>query len=154
MRIQRPKDPKKMQPPMTPMIDCTFNLLIFFLLTPSFSGEAYLTTNLPKTSGPSMMKTVPEDRIKIELYDVSSTGEYVDGGKNEFVSIIMNDRNFGSNFGMLRSALADLWSRGLKPDYPVLISPTMGTRNKWVVQAFDAAVAARFTNIQFAVPYE
>jgi len=35
-RAERPK----MQPPMTAMIDCTFNLLIFFILTPAFALRA------------------------------------------------------------------------------------------------------------------
>jgi biopolymer transport protein ExbD len=48
MNVQKPAEARRMQPPLTPMIDCTFNLLIFFLLAPSFSlSEGYLTTNLP-----------------------------------------------------------------------------------------------------------
>jgi len=31
---------------------------------------------------------------------------------------------------------------------------TMPTLHEWVVRAFDSAVAARFNNVQFAVPYE
>jgi hypothetical protein len=30
----------------------------------------------------------------------------------------------------------------------------MGTLHEWVVRAFDSIVAARFSNVQFAVPYE
>jgi len=36
----RHADRARMQPPMTPMIDCTFNLLIFFLLTPLLCGAS------------------------------------------------------------------------------------------------------------------
>jgi hypothetical protein len=42
--------------------------------------------------------------------------------------------------------------KGLALTTPVLISPTPDCRHEYVVAAFDAAVAARFTNIQFAVP--
>jgi len=149
MRVKKPAEPAKMQPPMTPMIDCTFNLLIFFILTPSFSaGEGYLTTNLPTTSGPVAGKAqIDVKRVKIELFD--------EGPKGENVSIVLNEtQSLGSNFEGLRAALEALRAQGLPPDHPVLISPTMATRHKWVVSAFDAAVAARFTAIHFAVPYE
>ncbi len=149
MRIARRAEPAKMQPPMTPMIDCVFQLLLFFMLTPSFeSTEGYLTTNLPTTSGPNAgAPQVDVQRIKIELEAI--------GPKAEGVSIILNDsESFGSNFEGLMAALQGLRAKGLPPDHPVLISPWMGTRQKWVVKAFDCAVAARFTNIHFAVPYD
>ena len=157
MKIRRPRTAQKMQPPMTPMIDCVFNLLIFFILTPSFSlSEGFLTTNLPSSSGPVAGKPqLTEVRLKIELYSVGRNGEFEDGGKNEYVSIVFNDtQNLGSNFAALRSALEDKRAQGVAAMTPILISPTMGCRHKWVVRAFDAAVATRFTNIQFAVPYE
>jgi biopolymer transport protein ExbD len=157
MKFKKPAEPAKMQPPMTPMIDCVFNLLIFFILTPSFAlSEGFLTTNLPTSSGPVPgEKQLTEVRLKIELFNVGRSGEQEDDGKNEFVSIIFNEtQNLGSNFAALRSALEDKRSQGVAATTPILISPTMGCRHKWVVRAFDAAVAARFTNIQFAVPYE
>lgn len=157
MKMGRRDEPQKMQPPMTPMIDCTFNLLIFFILTPSFSlTEGFLTTNLPTSSGPVAGKPqLTEVRLKIELFAVGRSGEFEDGGKNEYVAIRFNEtQDMGSNFAALRSALEDKRSQGVKAETPILISPTMGCRHKWVVRAFDAAVGARFTNIQFAVPYQ
>jgi biopolymer transport protein ExbD len=142
---------------MTPMIDCTFNLLIFFILSPSFDlSEGFLTTNLPTTSGPVAGKqTINVVRVKIGLEDVGPQGEFVDNGKNEFCSItFMESQNLGGNFDALQKALEDKRAQGLAADTPVLISPTMGCRHKWVVRAFDAAVAARFTKIEFAVPYQ
>ena len=155
MKIKKPSDPTKMQPPMTPMIDVTFNLLIFFILTPSFDQtEGYLTTNLPKSSGPNPGPQVTEVRLKVELFDVSQDGQYVDGAKNEFCSITFNEtQNLGANFDALRAALEEKRAAGLAATTPILISPTMACRHKWVVRAFDAAVAARYTNIQFSVPY-
>ncbi len=146
-KVQRPAEPEKIQPPMTPMIDIVFQLLIFFLLTPSQSGEGYLTTNLPKTSGPvAGAQQVDLKQVKIELQ--------VPEGDTKGVVIVLNEtQNFGRNFEGLLAALQGLREQGLPPDYPVLISPWMSCRHKWVVRAFDMAVAARFTNIQFAVPY-
>ena len=149
MRREKPKEPPKMQLPMTPMIDCTFNLLIFFLLTPSFSAtEGYLTTNLPTSSGPVAGKAqIKVDRIKVELMD--------EGERGESVSIIFAEsENLGSNFDALRQALEAKRNSGIAPNTPVLISPTMRCRHKWVVKAFDQAVLARFSEIHFAVPYQ
>jgi biopolymer transport protein ExbD len=146
-KANKPKPPDKIQPPMTPMIDIVFQLLIFFLLTPTQSGEGYLTTNLPRTSGPVAGKEQKDvKRVKIELQ--------VPESDDKGVVIVLNDsQNFGRNFEGLLAALQGLRERGLPPDHPVLISPWMSCRHKWVVRAFDMAVAARFTNVHFAVPY-
>jgi biopolymer transport protein ExbD len=134
-----------MQPPMTPMIDCTFNLLIFFLLTPSFAtNEGYLTTNLPRQGGCPGPEP-PALRIKVEL---EAAGPGAEG-----VVIRLNEtQSLGDNFGALAAALEAMRKQGLAAEFPVLIAPGSGVRHKWVVKAFDAAVASRYTNIQFAVP--
>jgi len=141
---------EKIQPPMTPMIDIVFQLLIFFLLIPSQAGEAYLTTNLPKTQGPlAGKKQTFVKHVEIELR--------VPEEDNKDVDIVLKKMDkevgFGRNFEGLLGALQNLRAEGLPPDYPVRISPWMACRHKWVVRAFDMAVAARFTKIHFAVPY-
>lgn len=96
----RTREKVKIQPPMTPMIDIIFQLLIFFLLTPTFqSHEGYLTTNLPRDQGPNPRPPLENmERIKIELLD--------EGNEGEGVSIILNDtQSLGDNFKGLRSAL-------------------------------------------------
>ena len=142
----RTREKAKLQPPMTPMIDCIFQLLIFFMLMPTFqSREGYLTTNLPKDQGPNPTTQTNMERLKIELLD--------EGNEGEGVSIILNDtQSLGDNFENLRAALEGYRAQGLQPTHPILISPTMAVRHKFVVRAFDAAVTARFTNIHFAVP--
>ena len=142
----RTREKVKIQPPMTSMIDIIFQLLIFFMLMPSFqSHEGYLTTNLPKDQGPNPRPPEILERIKIELLD--------EGNEGEGVSIVLNDtQSLGDNFEGLRAALEGYRAQGLQPTHPILISPTMAVRHKFVVRAFDAAVTARFTNVNFAVP--
>jgi len=141
----RQREKIKIQPPMTPMIDIIFQLLIFFLLTPTILAEGYLTTNLPKTTGPNPLSYKEVERIKVELRE--------EPPNDENVSIILNDtQNLGSSFAGLQSALRSFRDAGLPPDHPVLIAPTMPVRHKWVVRAFDAAVIAGFSNIHFGVP--
>ena len=148
---QKREQPPKMQPPMAPMIDIIFQLLLFFILMPTNVGgdEGYLTTNLPTHTGPNPGRREKLLYVKIGLKHEGPEPECPD------VSIILNDNQvFGANFDQLYAALMDLRAKGLAANQPVLISPTMATRHKWVVKAFDAAVAARFTDIHFAVPYE
>jgi biopolymer transport protein ExbD len=142
----RTREKVKIQPPMTPMIDCIFQLLIFFMLMPTFqSREGYLTTNLPRDQGPNPTEQKDLLRLKIELLD--------EGNEGEGVSIVLNDtQSLGDNFEGLRAALEGYRAQGLQPSHPILISPTMAVRHKFVVRAFDAAVTARFTSIHFAVP--
>jgi biopolymer transport protein ExbD len=156
MFIKSPPKPFKAQPPILPITDITFNLIIFFLLTPSVSGgDGFLTTNLPSTSGPVAGKpTIMEVRLRVKLEDVSSSGQYDPDGKNDQCTISVENQPLGNDFGALRSLLESKRNAGLAVTTPILIHPTMGTLHKWVVKAFDAAVEAGFNNIQFAVPYD
>jgi len=147
-KAERREQPPKIQPPMTPMIDCVFQLIIFFMLIPNQqAGEGYLTTNLPTDLGPRDLGGPPPDiqYVRIELHD--------QGPEGKGVRIVLNDRQvLGANFETLRAALEDLKRRALASAFPVLIEPTRATRHRWVVRAMDAAVAARFEDIRFAVP--
>lgn len=144
--MSRKRESAKIQPPMTPMIDCIFQLLLFFMLMPSSAGrEGYLTTNLPKDQGPNPGIQGNMERLKIDLLD--------EGNEGVGVSIVLNGtQSLGDNFAGLRAALEGYRAQGLQPTHPILISPTMAVRHKFVVRAFDAAVTARFTSIHFAVP--
>jgi biopolymer transport protein ExbD len=129
------------------MIDVVFQLLLFFILTPSLSAtEGYLTTNLPQSEGPNAGVQKHLERIKIAMEAMEPNGENVTVTLNETQSL-------GDNFDGLRAALEAFRAQGIPADHPVLVAPNMDVRHKWVVAAFDAAVAARFTNIQFAVPH-
>jgi biopolymer transport protein ExbD len=127
------------------MIDIIFQLLIFFLLTPSFPlHEGYLTTNLPRTGGVNDNGLPTPNRLKIELVQHGASGGEVE--------IVFDGRQVLPDFRALEAELRGLRARGLAPDYPILIAPTAGVRHKWVVRAFDAVTVARFRKICFAVP--
>jgi len=124
------------------MIDIIFNLLIFFLLTPTFQAkEGYLTTNLPKRGPP----TEAAERLKIFLE--------VPQDDDETVVIFFRDDKVPLNgFNDLYDRLRDLRDRGYGVEKPVLISPVSEVRHKWVVKAFDYTIWAGFKNIQFTIP--
>jgi biopolymer transport protein ExbD len=142
------------QLPMIPVISVVFNLLIVFMLAPSASArEGFLTTNLPTSSGPVAGKPqLTEVRLRIVLEDVGPNGEYIDNAKNEYCTIKVEGRELGGDFNALQKFLEEKRDSGLSDTTPILLAPTMPTLHEWVVRAFDAAVAARFTKVQFAVP--
>jgi len=142
----------KIQLCMTPMIDIVFNLVIFFLLMPSFEAtEGYLPTNLPDTgSRPGPLTRQPEP-VRIDLWHAESAPGDPGGAR------ILLNREPLKNIGELRAELKAVHDRqaaeGKKPERtPVLIAPEATVWHKHVVAAFDAAVDAGFERIQFAVP--
>jgi biopolymer transport protein ExbD len=156
MRLLQPKKPLKLQPPIIPIIDVVFNLIIFFMLTPSVTGsDGFLSSNLPKNSGPNAGTTQSVSvNVRIKVYDVGPQGQYLENGKNDYASIQVEGQELGDNFDGLRAFLQAKRDQGLAPTTAILINPTIGCLHKWVVRTFDAAVQAGFTDIQFAVPYE
>jgi len=136
---------------LTSMIDVVFLLLIYFVITASFTeGEGILNAKLPQGTGEPTEKTeLPKLKLKIEL---TPSGQY---GVRIAVS---NENTAPSNFTELRQLITRLQydpSRGLngtyKPDdTPVIIAPKGQVRWQHVVNAFNAAVGARYENIAFA----
>jgi biopolymer transport protein ExbD len=149
MRTKRPPEAMKIQPPLIPVIDVVFDLLIFFLLIPSTgSSDGYLTTNLPESEGPVSSKQIKhEERIRIDILDVVDHPDQVE-------IIFAENKNLGGDFKALTDSLVTLGESGMSKETPILLAPTMACRQKFVVKGFDAAVTAGFKKIQFAVPYE
>lgn len=140
---------------MTPMIDIVFNLVIFFLLMPSFEAkEGYLPTNLPSTQGQQRTQIKKEESFRIDLLHK----EPWEGKNREGVIIALNQQEI-ADFGQLRQRLREarkVIEQAGGPEKvkktPVLISPDMVVWHKHTVAAFDAAIDAGFKNIQFSVP--
>jgi biopolymer transport protein ExbD len=129
---------------MTPTIDIVFNLLIFFVLMPVRGPEAYLTAHLPRSG---------RDGLPPEVYRAVEVTLREQGPAGRQVAIILDGRfALGSDFRALQAALADYRQKGLAADYPVRIAPAPAVRHRWVVRAWDAATAAGFERVQFAVP--
>jgi len=143
------RPPKRLilQPPLVPVIDVVFNLLIFFMCIPNAAaGAGYLTTNLPKDGGMRADgPTVVFDRVKITL-------ESADGHGNGVFITLGDMESLGDSFEQLAASLDSMRARGLAPHYPILLAPTSEVKLKYIVSAFDAVVAAQFSNIQFQVP--
>jgi len=75
-RKKRKREDVKLQPPLTPMIDVTFQLLLYFLLTYSVrKDEGQIPGTLPSTTGQSAQKPLQHKTIKIKM---AATGVFRD----------------------------------------------------------------------------
>ena len=142
-RQRRQKPKPKMQPPLTPMIDVTFQLLLFFILTFQFrEAEGQIPGSLPKsgTGGISQRETVP-DRIDVHLRPR--------GTRNEDVLFEIGGEE--ATFESAETLFTKLSGGGWDPETtPVVIRPRGDVRWVWVTEAFNQAVRAKYKNIGFA----
>lgn len=134
-----------------PMIDVIFNLLIYFVVTASFSvEEGVLTLKLPQGSGAPEQSLAPPDQ-PLEITLRSAQARIGPG-----VAIVLQNQPFRGDFGELAAQLTSMQFNDHNPaglykaDNPVLIRPEGEVRWQYVVDAFNAAVAARYTNVSFA----
>jgi biopolymer transport protein ExbD len=142
-RAKRGLEKAKISVPMTPMIDVTFQLLIYFILTTTFRQiEGQIPGTLPRegTSGHQTIREL-QDPIKITLHPTGAANEgvlYEISGVHERIT----DRQ------ALKSVLATRKAAD-GADNLVIIKPKSGVRWRFVVEVFNQVVANAFSNIAF-----
>ncbi|MFA9477340.1 ExbD/TolR family protein [Phycisphaerales bacterium AB-hyl4] len=150
-RQRRGLAPPRMQLNLAAMIDVVFQLLIYFVVTANFVvDEGVLTATLPTGTGEAADSLEPpSETLDLRL---GSTGD---------VGVIIQLGGIGrvDTFTELANELDSLQfdpARGrhafFAPDDPVVIRPEGDVRWQHVVNAFNAAIKARYTNVNFAQP--
>jgi biopolymer transport protein ExbD len=128
---------------LAPMIDVTFLLLIFFLLSTTFRrAEGILGANLPKEPGvPSV--ALPISPVVVRLI---STGP----SPGDYAIQIDNFEAQPVTFGELTQFLIDIrQNEGFDDETPVVIVASVDTLWEPVVDCWNAAVRAACKNISF-----
>ncbi|MCD4824604.1 MAG: biopolymer transporter ExbD [Phycisphaerae bacterium] len=137
-RKKRGREEAKLQPPLTPMIDVTFQLLLYFLVTSTFAkDEGQIPGTLP--GGPKTpSKTRP---VRIVL---SPIGVHLDKVQYELSGLapIRRVEELASVLVGQRVKYGD--------EVPVIIKADPNVRWEYVVEAFNAASNAKFKKIGFA----
>lgn len=116
---------------LTPLIDVVFLLLIFFMVSTSFTKETHLKVDLPQANGePS--SDLPE---QIEIL-IAVDGAYAINGR----SLVNNKTE------TLKTALDQIASGNTK--IPLIITADAKTSHQFVVRAMDVAGQLGFVNLR------
>lgn len=132
------------QPPLTPMIDVAFQLLLFFLLTCEFRpSEGHIPGSLPAGSVPpsgcEMIEPIPI-RIRPTTSPLAAT--------YEMTGVPVTLQSPAELFARLRARQDVLGAR----DLPVVVAPARNVPWQLVVEAFSQATRAGVRRIGFAEP--
>ena len=122
---------------LTPLIDVVFLLLIFFMVTTTFTRDTNLLINLPEASG-EIMDVSPE---QIEVM-VAQNGSYAVNGRG-----LVN-----TQLSTLIDAIEEM-SEGDR-SLPVIITADANTSYQSVVTVMDAVAQLGFSQLNIATSQE
>ena len=122
---------------LTPLIDVVFLLLIFFMVTTTFTRDTNLLINLPEASG-EPMEVLPEQIVVL----VAQNGAYSVNGRG-----LVN-----SELQTLMDAMEEL-SRG-DNSLQVIITADANSSYQSVVTVMDAAAQLGFSQLNIATRQE
>jgi len=132
--------PAQVRPPLMPLIDVMFTLLMFFLVAAKVRvPEGMIPANLPEL-GPLAAGKAPVGKIFVKVVPV--------GAYNRDVRFQINEKDLAS--------APDLYlyltrvKKELGPDVPIILKPDPNVRWVYVVDAFNQAVRLSFTKVGFA----
>ncbi|MEM7306521.1 MAG: biopolymer transporter ExbD [Planctomycetota bacterium] len=150
---------------MTPMIDVTFLLLIFFLCTIKFKTlEGKLSAYLPKDVGVNTTQADPKEKVEIKLtvqtegkrMDPDNAGKQWSGeGRYQWVGrkvLYQIGPKKITDLKSLERRLKDLYEAD--EERPATIDSRPGTTYGDVVPVLDAAIFAGYTDITFVGEYK
>ncbi|UTF60918.1 biopolymer transporter ExbD [Gilvimarinus sp. DA14] len=115
---------------LTPLIDVVFLLLIFFMVSTTFTKETHLEIDLPEAVGEASTDT-PEP---LEIV-VNVEGNYAIDGKS-----LVNNQS-----ATLKAAITEL--AGENTDQPLIITADAKAPHEAVVRVMDAAGQLGFVNL-------
>ena len=125
---------------LTPLIDVVFLLLIFFMVSTTFSKESQLRIKLPESSRDEF----EQQETRILEIEISSDGVYaVKGPDEEEARTLLN-----AGRETLRRALLKVVQAG--EDVITVIRADRRTPHESVIRAMDVSRKLGFTNITFA----
>jgi len=135
--LRKPRKPLAL--PLTALIDVTFLLLLYFLLTSTFhEPEQQMMAAIPRPGGrPGVLMP-----IHVALTPT--------GPANEGVSYQVNEEEPTTELSSVRAALAEHARVAADPELPVIIHTNGEVRWEYVIEIFNAASATGFQAVTFA----
>jgi biopolymer transport protein ExbD len=142
MKLKR-MDDIKAEVDMTPMIDCVFLLLVFFMVSTTFyKQEADISFALPGTAEQSDAVEIPDEQI----IQITEAG-------NVFLNDLEYDRPTDPNMPELIKTLELFRKTAEANKVPAMITiaPEDNVKQQRVVDVLNACTAAKIANVTFAV---
>lgn len=125
---------------LTPLIDVVFLLLIFFMVSTTFSKESQLRIQLPESSD----EPIEQQEVKFLEIEISSDGAYaVKGPDEEAAKELLN-----SSRDTLRRALVRVTPENA--DVVTIIRADRRTPHESVIRVMDVSRKLGLTDITFA----
>jgi len=115
---------------LTPLIDIVFLLLIFFMVSTTFTKESHLSINLPEADG----ETADAPKKMVEVI-IDKNGQYSINGQNLITTKLIT----------LKQAIEKV-SQGDR-SLPFIITADAATPHESVVRAMDAAGQLGFSRL-------
>lgn len=138
----------------TAMIDVVFLLLVYFMTATRFKlGEEIYRMDLPQRSESASVAAFDLDESPLRILVMS-----VGPGTGDCTLELEGGYETIESFEELYVFLRDHQSNSRNPggwfaaDHPIVITPTGSTSWRHTVEAMNAAVRARYTNVTFAKP--
>ena len=137
------KDNVKAEVDMTPMIDCVFLLLVFFMVSTTFNKrEADISFALPGTAEQSDSVEIPDEQI----IQITAAG-------NVFLNDLEYDKPTDPDMPELVKTLILFRQTAEANQVPAMITiaPEDDVKQQRVVDVLNACTAAKIANVTFAV---
>ena len=160
---------EEIKPDMAPMIDVTFLLLIFFIVTMKFKVlEGRLDAALPKDLGTASTPIEPVEKVdikmlvhrkgRLELDPSTASPSHKDGRLKHMVGRIIRYEVGANKFTDLAKLddFLDQFSRTqeMLDDTPITLDPRKGTVYGDIVVVLDVVIKKGFRKISFAGSFE
>lgn len=118
---------------LTPLIDVVFLLLIFFMVSTTFTKESHLTVNLPEADGQPLATEIEQLDVVVD-----AKGGYIVNGK----------RLINTSIDTLKAAIDAIASDNT--DIPFVITGDANASYQSIVSVMDLAGKMGFVNLSMA----
>lgn len=134
MNFQRGKRPEELEMNLVPLIDVLLVIIIFLVVSATFSRTSELQINLPTAEANN-----PQDKPLVITVEVDAGGRYLVDG---------NEVAGGGNISAIASALIKAAGNGKEPT--IVINADAKATHQSVVNVMEASRQANYTHITFA----
>ena len=135
MNFQRGRRHEELEMNLVPLIDVLLVIIIFLVVSATFSRTSELQINLPTAEANS-----PQDKPRVVTVEVDATGRYMVNGKAVETGDVAN----------IASALTQAAGNGNGKEPTIVINADAKTTHQSVINVMEAARQANYTHITFA----